>query len=141
MTEHLEELERSFIMDQSAEHNDLPGLIRQLQVFCKIDRNGHVLIEDNAKKLAIRDRIMLVLSARHLASRLQEKLKKDITIPEEVHSSIIANILKENPAVVAARLKDLKDEHNVIAIKRGTYKIAPYKIQAFLAAVGGNQND
>lgn len=142
MDKSLEDLEKSFILDADMEHEDIKNLINRIQSFCQVDKNGFVKIDDKiAKKLNILDRVLLVLTARHLANKLQLKLGKEATIKEEMISQEVAEILKEKQLVINARLKDLKDDKQIVSIERGTYKVAPYSILNFLNKLEGLKND
>ena len=115
-------------------------MISRILKFCKIDKNGYVVIYD--KNLKLIDKILLILSARYLGNRLQQKLNRDISINDQVNNKEISNMLREKDLVVNARLKDLKDERKVIPVRRGVYKIAPYIIDQFLFALeGGIKNE
>ena len=133
MTERLEDLEKEFIIDEDMEQEDIQQLISRILKFCKIDKNGYVVIYD--KNLKLIDKILLILSARYLGNRLQQKLNRDITINDQVNNKEISNMLREKDIVVNARLKDLKDERKVILIRRGIYKIAPHVIDQVLSAL------
>ena len=133
MTEQLENLEKEFIIDEDMEQEDIQQLISRIIKFCKIDKNGYVVIYD--KNLKLIDKILLILSARYLGNRLQQKLNRDITINDQVNNKEISNMLREKDIVVNARLKDLKDERKVIPIRRGIYKIAPHVIDQVLSAL------
>ncbi|MFH2020150.1 MAG: hypothetical protein ABIJ34_01985 [archaeon] len=136
MSEDLENLEKSFILDDDMEHENIKELIQKIQLYCRIDKNGFVVIDDKVKtKLIIPDRVTLVMAARHLANRLQQKLGKEPTIKEDVPSQELADMLKEKRAVIDARLKDLKDKKEVLPVSRGVYKIAPYTIPPFLKRI------
>ncbi|MBU0471131.1 MAG: hypothetical protein KKF65_00775 [Nanoarchaeota archaeon] len=136
MDEELENLEKSFILDEDMEHENIKELIARTLKFCKIDKNGFVIIDQKTlSKLRIQDKVILVLVARHLASKLQEKLGRDVTIKEEVSSQELAHMLKEKQLVVNARMKELKDKKQALPVTRGTYKIAPYGISPFLKSL------
>ncbi|MFA6462012.1 MAG: hypothetical protein WCV90_07140 [Candidatus Woesearchaeota archaeon] len=133
MNKELEDLEKQFILDGDMENEDLKTLIEKLLFFCKIDKNGYVIVDNGStKKLTTPNGILLVLSARYLASKLQQKLGKESSIKEEVETQEIAQMLKEKPAIVTARLKDLKDQKLVVPVERGTFKIASYAIADLL---------
>ncbi len=130
MAENFKELEKHFIVEDDIEHETIKQLISQILNFCKVDKNGYVIIfNKNFKKI---DKILLILSARYLGNRLQQELGKEVTIQEEVTNIEIANILKEKQTIVSARLKDLKDDRKVFSVRRGVYKVAPYVIAKFL---------
>ena len=134
MNNSLEDLEKSFILDEDMEHKDLNSLIDKIQLFCHVYKNGFVKIDDKIVKiLNIPNRVLLVLSARHLANKLQLKLGKEGTIKEEMSSKELAEMLKEKQLVINARLKDLKDKKQIVPIERGTYKVASYTIITFLS--------
>lgn len=126
----LEELERQFILEEDMEHEDINNLISRMLKFCKIDKKGYVIIYN--KKLIIRDKILLVLSARYLANKLQEKLGKEITIMASINAKELAKMLREKENAIRARFKDLKEEGKIVTLKRGVYKITPHSIEDFL---------
>jgi len=141
MTEkkELEELEKQFILNEDLEYKDIKDLISRILKYCKIDKNGFVVIQKSG--LIIKQKIMLVLSARYLANKLQQQLnRKEDNISEEVSTKEISSIIKEKNSVVVARLKDLKDDKKVISSVRGIYKIAPYSIKNFLKELEGGKN-
>lgn len=138
MTEELQDLEKQFIMDDDMEHNDIKKLIEQVLHFCRIDNNGFVIIQKT--NLIMPQKILLVLTARHLANKLQEKLGREKVISEIVTATELSNMLKEKNAVILARLKELKDAKKVISADRGIYKIAPYIINDFLVELEGIKN-
>src|SRR3989344_4927993 len=91
MTEELEKLEKEFILSEDMEHEDIKGLIQKILVLCKIDNKGFVVI--NKSQLRVKDKIMLVLSARHLANKLQQKLGRGELISEEVPIKDVASTI------------------------------------------------
>jgi hypothetical protein len=130
MTKELEDLEKTFILDEDMEHADINKLIGRILKFCKIDNKGYVILQKGS--LIILDKIMLVLSARYLANKLQQKLGRENPISEQMNTKEIAEMIKEKDAVVAARLKELKDAKKALSPKTGVYKIAPYAIDEML---------
>ena len=112
------------------EHEDVGNLTNRILKFCKIDNKGFVIIEKMSLKVA--DKILLVLSAKYLANRLQQKLNRKITISEISSAGEIAKILKEKETVIAARLNDLKGAKKIISPERGSFKVAPYEIEKFI---------
>ena len=138
MTKELEDLEKQFILNEDMEHEDLKDLISRILQFCKIDNKGFVVIQKAG--LIIPHKIMLVLSARYLANKLQGKLGRENNISEKVAAKELSYILKEKDPVIFARLKDLKDAKKVLTSERGIYKIAPYAIKDFLKELEGTKN-
>ena len=137
MTKDLEELEKEFILSEDMEREDLEELISRILDMCKIDKNGFVVIRKPS--LTIPQRILLVLSARYLANKLQQKLDREMPIDETCKTMDIANMLKEKDTVIRVRLKELKDAKKVISPERGVFKIAPYEIKDFLTELEGAQ--
>lgn len=138
MARELEELEKEFILSEDMEHDDIKDLISRILEMCKIDTKGHVVIRKS--DLTMQQRIMLVLSARYLANKLQQKLSRESSIDETCKTMDIANMLKEKDTVIRVRLKELKDAKKVISSGRGVFKIAPYEIKDFLTELEGAQN-
>jgi tryptophanyl-tRNA synthetase len=138
MDKELEELEKQFIFDKDMEHEDIKDLIGRILKMCKTDNSGFVIIRKS--NLTIAQKIMLVLSARYLANKLQQKLNKDISILEVCKTKELANMVKEEDAVITARLKELKDDRKIISPGRGEFKIAPYAIKDFLTELEGAKN-
>lgn len=135
MTKELEELEKQFILNEDMEHEDIKNLISRALKLCKIDNKGFVVMHQSG--LTIPQKIMLALSARYLANKLQQKLGRESSIMEISNAKELADMLKEKEAVIAARLKDLKDAKKVISPNRGVFKIAPYAIKDFIAELEG----
>jgi hypothetical protein len=131
MTDELEDLEKQFILNEDMEHEDIKDLIKRMLVFCKIDSQGFVIIQSSSK-LIIPQKLLLILSARYLANKLQQKLARENGISELVTIKDLANMMKEKDTVIIARLKDLKDAKKIISPERGVYKIASYALKPFL---------
>ena len=130
MIEGLEELKKQFIVEDDIELDELKQLILRISKFCKVDKNGYVIVHND--KIRIIDKILLVLSARFLGNRLQQKLGEEVAIHEEINNKEIATMLKEKQTVVNARLKDLKDDRKIILVRRGVYKVLPHIIYNLL---------
>ena len=137
MSDELKELEKNFILDEDAQKESIKELIRETLTFCKIDKGGYVVLENPSRKFTIVNKIMLVLSARYLANRLQASLGNEPSIKESVNVQELSDVLKVKQAVIRARLKDLKDKKNVVPTSSGTYRVAAYAIGPFLKSVGG----
>lgn len=137
MAKELENLEKEFILNEDMEHDDIKDLISRILEFCKIDNNGFVVIRRPG--LTMQQRIMLLLSARYLANKLQQKLNRDSPINESCTTMEIANMLKEKDTVVRVRVKELKDAKKVLSPKRGVFKIAPFEIEDFLTDLEGGK--
>ncbi|RLG44252.1 MAG: hypothetical protein DRN81_04920 [Thermoproteota archaeon] len=138
MTKDLEELEKEFIMSEDMEHDEIRELIGLVLGICKIDKKGYVVIRRTG--LTMQQRIMVVLTARYLANKLQQELERESPIDETCTTMEIANMLKEKDTVVRVRLKELKDDKKVLSPKRGVFRIAPYEIKEFLKELIGQEN-
>lgn len=139
MTQELENLEKQFILNEDMEHEDIKDLINRILTFCKIDNKGFVVIQISG--LSIPQKIMLTLTARYLANKLQQKLNRDSSIAENSNAKELASMLREKEAVIAARLKELKDSKKIISPDRGIFKIAPYAIKEFLTTLDGAKHE
>lgn len=138
--EELEKIEKEFIVEDDLEYEKIKQLASRILNFCKIDKNGYVIIF--RKNLKTVDKILLIFCARCLGNKLQQKLGREITIREEVSNREIANILKEKENVVSARINELRKDKKIICVKRGIHKVAPHIIEEFLTKlekVGENE--
>lgn len=135
--ETLEDLRKKFIMDADAEQTNIEQLISRLSKFCKVDKNGYIFVDDKLllQKLTIRDKIMLALSARYLANRLQEKLGLAPTISAEVSSDELTRFFSDKKDVIQARAKELKDDGKILSKDRGIYSVYPFQIEDFVASI------
>jgi len=129
----LEELKKKFILEEDAEKLNIEELITKISNFCQVDKIGFVQMNEMVRdKLPIKEKILLVLTARVLAKTLQEKLGEELTISDIVSGDELSKIVGVQKTVVAARAKDLKDERKIVTEKRGYYKVAPHYIEAFV---------
>lgn len=136
-TKELEEIEKKFIVREDKEKEDYVKLITRLIKFATADEGGFVIIDDTCKDLTVKEKILLVLVVRHLASKLQEKLNRERTINEEVSGEDLAKFLGVKKAVIQARAKDLKDEGKIFSSQpsSGKYKIAHYAIRKVIESL------
>jgi DNA-binding transcriptional ArsR family regulator len=130
MTKELEELEQQFISNNDIEREDVKRLIEDIMRYCKIDKNGFVIILN--QDIAISDKILLILSAKYLANKLQRILGKEPSISEKSDATELANMIRVKKPVVAARLKELKDRNQVISNEKGIYRILPHATKLVL---------
>ena len=138
MSKDLEDLEKQFILDADLEHEDIKSLTSRVLKLCKIDTKGFVMIQKS--NLTIPERILLALSARFLANKLQQKLGRESAIEETCTTKELADMLSEKGTVVTARLKELKDAKKVLSPSRGVFKVAPYEIRDILDELEGVKN-
>ncbi len=137
MTGSLEDLEKKFILDEDAGLKNIEGAINRISAVCRLDKTGGVTFMSLSmqKKLTVSERTAAILAARYLASQLQKKLGKEVSISEVVKSSEIANMLREQKNIIDARLKELKDSKKAILVSKGAYKVAPYSIDDILDSI------
>jgi len=131
-TKKLEEIEKAFILDVDAEKEDYTHLINRVLEYAKVDSSGYVILEGKFdREMIIKDKIMLILVVRQLASKLQEKLGRENTIKPEVSAEELAKFTKSKKEVIMARAKDLKDSRKLTA-DRGIYSVTGHSIKSFL---------
>lgn len=136
--EELEELEKQFIVKEDIEEKMIKYLVSRVSKMCRIDTQGFVMIFH--ENLKLKDKILLVLAARYLANRLQQKLNKETTINDEVGAGELSKILKEKNNIIRARITELKKEGKVTQVRRGVYKIMPHIIEDFLNELEGENS-
>ena len=124
------ELKRLFILEEDIEHEELKQMITLILKYCKIDKNGTVIVQD--RKIRLADRILLVISARYLANRLQRKLEEEPTIPDEINNSELAELLRAKEPVIRARMADLRKVSMVTQLRPGVHSITPHAIEKLL---------
>jgi len=120
----LDELRNKFIVDEDVLRSRLESIIEKALRYCVVDRSGQVHI--NSADLSARDRIMLILSARVIASQLETGIAAEVTVGEI--SKFTA--LPENQ--VRARSKDLISDKLVESTRPGVYAAIAFKVEKFL---------
>jgi len=133
MNTDIERLGAQFIVNEDMEAESVQRLVERMLNFCKVDGKGFVMIK--SKKMKITDKLMLVLSARYLANRIQVLTGKEASISENIEAKELGRMIGEDHATVLARLKDLKDKNKAIALGKGVYKVAPHEIDSFLGSL------
>jgi hypothetical protein len=127
----LEELKKQFIVEKNVELENVKELIERLSKFCKVDTQGYLFVinRDLIQRLAIKDKILLGLSARYLASKLEENILSDVSTEE------LAKFFSERNTAINSRAKELKDQGKIIVKERGRYSINPYQIDDFIRSI------
>ncbi|MBI3032637.1 hypothetical protein HYY69_04125 [Candidatus Woesearchaeota archaeon] len=129
----LENLKKKFIIDKSKyEEERLPLLIQKALTYCKVDSDGNVYLEK--QNIPLRDKIILSLIGRFLASKLDPTIKPELTGDE------IATMLCEDKPVVFARLKDILDLKIISRLEKGTYLVMPLHIEKILSELDSKYN-
>ena len=121
---NIDELKEQFLVDGEVQKERLAQLVRKALEHCVVHKNGAVELKH--KSLAGKDQVKLVLSARLLASKLEESLSGDVTVEEIAESTG----LPKNQ--VAARAKECLDERFAERSTRGSYKARSLKVEEFL---------
>lgn len=120
----LDELKKKFIVDQDVLRARLEPVVEKALKYCLIDKNGQVHITQG--KMAGRDQVMLVLTARAIASQLESQISAEINVGDISKYTG----LPENQ--VRARGKDLIEGKFVESPRPGVYRAFPHKIETFL---------
>jgi hypothetical protein len=121
----LEELRKKFIVEENLEGKKLEEYVKRALPFCKMTKNGEVIIEiENATST---EKLKLALVAKLLASHL------DKNISSETNFDNLSKSLDIPRDQVIARLKELKDNKFALRVDKGKYKLNPLKIGKFLS--------
>ncbi len=120
----LDELKKKFIVDENTLKKRLESVVSKAMKHCVADTKGGIHIEN--RKLPAKDKVMLVLSARAIASELDSRISSRVTLVELAHSTG----LPQNQ--VSARCNDLVKEKLAQSPKRGLYQAIFYKVEIFL---------
>jgi len=125
----MEELKKKFIVEERLEERILSKYVERILPFCKISRDGGIIIENS--RIITLEKIKLSLAARFLANYLENNIPAEISIAE-ISSSL--SIPKDQ---VAARLKELKDTKFALSVSKGVYRVNPLQIGRFLNEMEG----
>jgi hypothetical protein len=123
----LEELRDKFLIDDEVRTERLERLINKALPHCVVHRNGSVELKQEG--LAGKDQVKLVLTARVIASKLDESVSDEVAVDQIAEYTG----LPKNQA--AARAKECLDERFAERSSRGTYKARLMKIEEFLNAL------
>jgi Fic family protein len=121
---NMDELKAQFLVDDEVQVDRLARLVEKALQHCVVHKGGTVEVRD--RSLPGKDQVKLVLSARLLASKLEESLSGDVTVEEIAKSTD----LPKNQ--VAARAKECLDERFAERTTRGSYKARALKVEEFL---------
>lgn len=118
-------MKKKFIIDvANYDKNRLGSQVERILKLCKIDPKGRVLI--NVKGMTQKDKLKLVLVARFLANKLDEK------IDSKVSNSELSYILNAPIYQARARASEIVREGFAISDTKGTFSVVPYRIDDFL---------
>jgi hypothetical protein len=121
---NIDELKQQFLVDGDIQNDRLAQMVEKALEHCVVHKSGTVEVRN--RLLAGKDQVKLVLSARLLASKLDDSLSDDVTVEQIAESTG----LPKNQ--VAARAKDCMDERFAERTTRGSYRARALKIDKFL---------
>ena len=126
----LEELRKSFIVDEDALRAQLEPLVTTASQHCLVGSNGEVHIKSS--RLAGAKKVMLVLAARAIASRLEPEIAAEVGVAEiSKYTGIPDNQIR-------ARGKDLIKARLAESPSRGVYRAIFQKVDRFLSELEVN---
>jgi hypothetical protein len=130
-----ETVAKQFIVGDEWVRQRLEAITTKLLKYCVIDKAGQVHVSD--RSLTSKQRVMLVLSARLVASQLDPEISGDVTVDEMAK----ATGLPENQ--VRARGNDWVALKFAESPKRGVFRAVQYKIDDFVDGLtkGAGIND
>lgn len=120
----IEELKKQFIVDDDALKTRLEPLVAKALNHCRISKSGEVIITN--QNLSARDQVMLILSARAIASQLDSAISADVAVADLAKSTGLPT------DQIRARARDIIGLKLAVSPKRGDYRAIPHKIEAFL---------
>ena len=120
----MEELKKKFIVEEKLDEKRVINYTERILPFCKISKDGMVIIEN--KELKTVQQIQLALVARFLANYL------DKNITTEISNKELSNSLNVPENQIAARMKELRESKFVIPVKIGLHQVYPLQIEKFL---------
>jgi phage regulator Rha-like protein len=120
----MEELKKKFIVEEKLDEKRVINYTERILPFCKISKDGMVIIEN--KELKTVQQIQLALVARFLANYL------DKNITTEISNKELSNSLNVPENQIAARMKELRESKFVIPVKIGLHQVNPLQIEKFL---------
>jgi hypothetical protein len=124
----LDDLRSQFVVDDSVRSEKLETLIQKALPSCVVRKNGSVEIK--RADLSGKQSVKLVLSARLLASKLDEAIVGEVTVEQLAEYS---GLPKDQ---AAARAKECLDERFCERSSRGSYKARLIKVEEFLDGLG-----
>ena len=122
----MENLRKSFIVDEKQyERERIPSQVRRVLRYCKVSKEGKVLLEKNS--FTHRDNLKLILVARFLASKLDPSIKEEVSIDE-----LLSSMGKNNRDSLITRMKEIVDAGIAKRPSQGLYSIIPYYVDSIL---------
>lgn len=132
MDKELEELKAKWIIEEKEfNERDLGLYVKRLMPFCKITKNGEIVLTEIGENFSLIDKVMLALIARFIAHRLDGSISETVTADE------LSRFFRVDKMQVSARLKDVKDARLAVREKKGIYKANIGRIEKFLDEIEG----
>ena len=126
--DELESLKQQFIVDSFVYNtNKTKKYVTQVLKHCKITSEGRVIIEN--KNLQKIDTIALIILARYLANKLEDKISESITLKE------VYKMTKLSESSVRGHISTLFDRNIIVKPSDGIYQFNPSKIDDFLERI------
>jgi hypothetical protein len=126
-----EDLKRKFILDDAAIRDSLEEVVNIALQYCAVDTKGNVHLKEH--DLPGKLRVKVVLSAKTIASQLDESLRSEISVADLSKATGLA----ENQA--RARASEAVDEGFAESPTRGSYRANSFRIAQFLKGLGRRQ--
>jgi len=120
----MEELKKKFIVEEKLDEKRVTNYIERILPFCKISKDGLVIIE--AKGMTSLQQVKLALVARFLANYL------DKNIPAEISSGELSTSLTIPEDQIGARLMELREAKFAISVRKGVHQVNPLQIEKFI---------
>lgn len=122
----MEDLKKKFIVDEKVyEKEKIPEQINRILKYCKITKEGIVIIEKNS--FTLKENIALILIARFLANKLDENIPSEMGIEE-----IVASMKTNNRDSLITRTKELVDDNLAKRTSKGRHQIVPFYVDSIL---------
>jgi len=138
MVSEIEDLKKKFIVNKKEyEKEKLPSLVEKALKYCKVDETGLITIEN--PNLKNTDKIKIVLIARFLANKLDQKIPSNVNVDELSASTGISD-----KNIIYARISELIKQKICFKNKNKSYELHPYQASILLDKVDkkyrGEQN-
>ncbi len=129
----LDNLKEQFVVDDDVRSEKLERLIEKALPNCVVRKNGAV--ELRRCGLSAKQQVKLTISARLIASKLDNSIVGDVTIEQ------LAEYTGLPKDQVAARAKECLDERFAERSARGSYRARLHKVEEFLNGLGGPRRE
>jgi hypothetical protein len=126
---NLEQLRRQFFVDEDLIANRLAELAEKVRKHCTVDRRGNVNVAPHI--VGARNRLLVALSARTVASRLHADILEDVSVVELAEATGLPK------SVVSARCGELVKSRFADSSRRGTFRMHQDRVGWFLDSLVG----